>query len=294
MGHVRTQLVTITPARAKAMLSKNTMNRAVKQQIVERYASDMSLGLWDTNGETIKIADDGTILDGQHRLLACIKADTPFSTIVTTGLDVSAIYTIDCGSARKTNDSLKIDGVKNYRTVATISTAFIMVLENDSLEPYFARNGRYVKPSITRVVGYYYNNSEEVDKIAERAKRAARNGIISEPMAALIHSAGSSVSEDDADYFIDRINSGEGLSAGDPILETRNALIKDKMSHTKRMPIRVKNALVIKAWNKFICGESVSKMSFRQGGAHRERFPEMIGYDFQKIDYRSALPSNGL
>lgn len=294
MSEIMTSTMVITPSKAQELLSRNTMNRSVKEAVVRRYADDMTRGFWKRNGETIKIANDGTILDGQHRLLAVIKSGVPLVTEVTTGLDKDSIYTIDCGSARSSSDSLKIEGVKNYRAVASVCTAFIMTFESDSLEPYFARNGRFLKPSTARVVSYYHDNKDRIDEASGYAKGFSNCGLVNVPTAALVFSIGSYVSSDDALFFLDKLNTGEGLSKGDPIFETRSTLARDKMSHAKRMPIRVRNALIIKAWNKFISGETVRCVSYRQGGANRESFPEMIGYDLQKVCYRNALPSNGL
>ena len=64
------QLVEITPELAHEWLGFNTHNRNIRQRIVTAYAADMTGGDWQWNGESIKFAEDGTLLDGQHRLAA--------------------------------------------------------------------------------------------------------------------------------------------------------------------------------------------------------------------------------
>ena len=68
MKKIITKTLDITPDMAAQMLERNTMNRNISQLNVTRYANDMASGAWEQNGETIKIAEDGTILDGQHPL----------------------------------------------------------------------------------------------------------------------------------------------------------------------------------------------------------------------------------
>ena len=90
--------MTITPAMAQEWAGLNTRNRPVRYTKVAQFARDMTAGKWMLNGETIKIASDGTILDGQHRLYACIQAEVPFETVVIRGLPMEAQDTIDTGA----------------------------------------------------------------------------------------------------------------------------------------------------------------------------------------------------
>lgn len=82
------QLVTITPGMAEEMLKRNIANRKVNQANVNRIAADMATGNYRINGETIKISSNGEILDGQHRLLACIKSGVPFKSYIVYNVNV--------------------------------------------------------------------------------------------------------------------------------------------------------------------------------------------------------------
>ena len=82
MKKIITKTLDITPDMAAQMLERNTMNRNISQLNVTRYANDMASGAWEQNGETIKIAEDGTILDGQHRLWAIIESGVTVTMIV--------------------------------------------------------------------------------------------------------------------------------------------------------------------------------------------------------------------
>ena len=104
------KLVTITPKMAEIMLEKNIANRKVNQANVNRIAADMATGNYKVNGETIKISPNGEILDGQHRLLACVKSGMSFQTYIVYNVEREAIGTIDMGKGRSVADSLNVMG----------------------------------------------------------------------------------------------------------------------------------------------------------------------------------------
>lgn len=103
-------LVTITPEMAEEMLKKNIGNRKINQANVNRIAADMATGNYKLNGETIKISPNGEILDGQHRLLACVKSNMPFKTYIVYNVERETIGTIDMGKGRSVADSLNVMG----------------------------------------------------------------------------------------------------------------------------------------------------------------------------------------
>ena len=106
---VKTQRV--TPALAKKWLALNVQtNRRLDKRKVSQYAHLLANKMWDLNGETIKFDMTGNLIDGQHRLAACIEANKGFSTVVVRGLDPATIATIDTGRKRSLADSLKFFG----------------------------------------------------------------------------------------------------------------------------------------------------------------------------------------
>ena len=77
---------TITPQLAEIYLGKNTHNRNIRKPVVGKYANDMENGFWNFDGAPIRFADDGTLLDGQHRLHAIIKSNKAIDLLVVRGL----------------------------------------------------------------------------------------------------------------------------------------------------------------------------------------------------------------
>lgn len=88
---------------------------------VAGYARDMKAGKWRRNGETVKIARDGSVPDGQHRLYACMEAGVPFWCLVVTGVDPEDQDTIDIGIKRKFSDQLAIKNEPNAVVLASVT-----------------------------------------------------------------------------------------------------------------------------------------------------------------------------
>lgn len=97
----------ITPKMAKDMLKANVHNRTVKDRRVKEWARDMLNGRWQENGETIKFYEDGTLADGQHRLMAIVLADVPVAMGITYGLKKD-VTVFDAGVKRTDRDLLEL------------------------------------------------------------------------------------------------------------------------------------------------------------------------------------------
>lgn len=109
----------ITPEVAAALLENNPANRPIRKPHVEALARDMASGRWQVNGDAIRMNCDGSLIDGQHRLSACVKAGVPFETVVISGLPADVRATIDGGVKRTHGDRLSMIGVANANTVAS-------------------------------------------------------------------------------------------------------------------------------------------------------------------------------
>ncbi len=104
---------TITPTKAKKYLKGNLKNRKPNQCLINRLSRDMQDGKWAENGQTIVISKNDTLIDGQHRLFACISAEVSFRTLVVRGVDEDVIHTIDTGMARTLGNLFELEGM-NY------------------------------------------------------------------------------------------------------------------------------------------------------------------------------------
>ena len=113
------EMTTITPPMATLFLANNVSNRKLNKHHVDFLADQMLTGKWQKNGQTIVIAADGTLMDGQHRLNAIIKANVPAELGLCTGVPKTAMSTIDNGKSRSTSDILTMNGWTNASLVGS-------------------------------------------------------------------------------------------------------------------------------------------------------------------------------
>ncbi len=103
-------LILITPTMAKAWLAEAGHNRRVNQAVVIKYAGDMKDGLWTLTHQGIAFDENGRLIDGQHRLHAIIMAGFAVMMMVTKGISVESLATIDIMAPRRSHDISVIAG----------------------------------------------------------------------------------------------------------------------------------------------------------------------------------------
>src|ERR1700750_3512325 len=104
------EVETISPDMAQEILAANGHNRNMRSPRVAQLAEVMRRGEWILNGETIKVATDGTLLDGQHRLQAVVDSGATIETLVMRGMSLETQDTVDTGRRRRLADILAIEG----------------------------------------------------------------------------------------------------------------------------------------------------------------------------------------
>lgn len=115
-------IVTYTPAKAKAILEaaerayamnpSMTSNRVLRREYIDKYKNALNIKAWKVNGESIKFDKEGILLDGQHRLTACVETGIPFRSVTAYNIDRDdCMASIDCGRARTGTDVQKMHKV---------------------------------------------------------------------------------------------------------------------------------------------------------------------------------------
>lgn len=260
-GTVVSNVETITPAIATDWLEKNTHNRPVSDRTVAEYAGFMREGSWELNGEAIIFDEKETLVDGQHRLWACIQAGKSFKTIVTRGVSKSAFATIDTGKKRSAADVLHIAGIDTDRhALAAAAAVIIKYNAGDSFNNVFT-------PSRQAVLEFVQKNPELADWVSRAKKAKAWTNAYASNIAAIAFLGANSYPVK-ALHFVEGFISGENLTAGSPILTLRNRLAADK-----RLTKRIRLALIVLSWNAFSANRTLTKAQ----PPHGDSFPKIAG-----------------
>jgi hypothetical protein len=107
----------IEPRMAEEYLAENPLNRNVSTRVVTAYSNDMRAGNWRLVGDPIRFDVNGKLLDGQHRLMACVNAGVPFESVVIRGLDPTDRAVVDSGRKRTGANVLEMAGLKGNSMV---------------------------------------------------------------------------------------------------------------------------------------------------------------------------------
>lgn len=105
-----TTLETITPEIAEKYLEKNITNRNVRESWVTELSNAIKRGRFRLTHQGIGFDVKGKLIDGQHRLLAVVKAGLPVQLYVTRGLDEAVREVCDIQAKRSAGDILRLAG----------------------------------------------------------------------------------------------------------------------------------------------------------------------------------------
>jgi hypothetical protein len=115
----------LTPDLAQQLLEGNHGNRKLDNSKVSQWAAEISAGRWRMTNETIAIAEDGRVVDGQHRLHAVVKARMPIPVVICWGADPDTFGLINVGKMRTGNDIWYIAGHKTTNAAAIAKLVYL-------------------------------------------------------------------------------------------------------------------------------------------------------------------------
>jgi hypothetical protein len=254
----RARVEQIAPTKARRLLRQNRHNRNLRALRVKELAGAMRRGEWDLNGETIKIAQDGTLLDGQHRLQAVIDSGVTIETVVVRGLPLSAQDTVDTGRRRRLADMLALEGHSDPNTLAAALNALHRHRNELRLD-----GARRTAPTPQQALALIAATPGIFDSV-----RAARrvNKKIGGPIGvfAALHCEFCQADPSASEQFFEQLEDGADLSSGDPLLHLRNHLISPRKDRSyAQQPFHIA-ALMIKAFNLRRAGQTVEVLAYKR------------------------------
>lgn len=269
---IKTKVQTITPEIAQMYLNRNNHNRAFNTATVEDYAEQLRKGLWKLNGEAIILDNHGNLVDGQHRLKACILANKSIESIVIEGVDGDSFATIDTGRARSAGDIFSIEGITQANRKASIITSFFNLRRNEST---FNKNKalRQLKASKREVLDFYCANKTLVEDVTDFAGRSydhIRMFSVSQMGAYVLflthdkHHPMEKVVE-----FFNQLNGASKNSC------SATALLKDALLRhfTKQRVLTpaLRHVYIVKAWNAYVTDRELKVLNY-----NREREGDIV------------------
>lgn len=258
---------TIQPKMAEQILQSKAHNRAISKSTVSVYANYMADGSWVLNGQPIIFANN-VLIDGQHRLSACIKSGMPLEALVIELGDSSAFRTLDQGKRRSGADVLGIVGHSNT-TVLYTALCILEKIAKDGELGYNQTGGSAKVVIPNHEVDSIAKKYPGIEESAKLARAFVRNLKIRVGPTAVLHYLLRQAECDHvpfngknessfADEFMEALATGMGLQKGDPILYFRNALIKRISEKEKTAPHYIIRGGIL-TWNNWIRNKKVTK-----------------------------------
>lgn len=259
----------ITPEEALQILDRNPDNRSVRQQRVQQYARDMKAGRWRIGAGALLFNGNGDLMDGQHRLLACVLAGKPFSTVVITGMTQADHATIDTGMTRTFSDELRWREESN---VAELAAVCLLGWTYDNNQP-----GKAGKIGGSRIELLTWLNKNPDVRESVRAGRSVKELLMRTTAFTITHyivvrEHGPAV----ADAFLNHLMKGTDYAPGDPCLALRTYALTMSKSSTLRPSTVEWFAVCLKAANSFLTGRPIQRLHWRRLGPKRENFPALV------------------
>lgn len=239
----------------------------MNQRHVDRIARQIADGHWRFNGDTIKVSDDGEVLDGQHRLWAVVETQKGIDTIVVYGIAREAFATIDTvRKQRSGGDTLSLLGVDRYRNMISEALKWLLRYRGGFIENFRAPIHKIENSDIEGA----YEQNKTIGKAVERAMKC--KGLGATALIAFVYYIVANRDEELADRMIDTLIDPSQVNLSDPFFRLRTFLTTDR--HKQKEPL-LTLALMIKAVNAAAAGQKVSILNWKQQGERREEFPKL-------------------
>lgn len=120
--------ILLTPQMASRLMERNYKNnRLPRKSMVNKIAQDIIDDRWDSEvskfQDPILFTNDGTLINGQHRCLAVIKANRPIEIYAEYDVPESIYPMLDGGTARSACDFVEVPNRKSAAALAKIMCA---------------------------------------------------------------------------------------------------------------------------------------------------------------------------
>ena len=262
----RVETMVIDPERALSLLEMNKQNRPLSHPLIARIARQITAGLWRFNGDTIKMGESGDIIDGQHRLWACVEAGQPIETLVVYGVARDAFSTIDTlGKQRSTSDTLHTNGLTRYRVPTSTALSWLIRWQRDRIKSWKAPINRVENSDIEAA----FVENPGIERAVERVypvRTVANCGVL-----AFLYYILTNRDEDLAERFVETLLNPARVALNDPFYVLRTFYMGER-DQRRRNPL-ITIAVSFKAINAAAKKKKVGAFSWKNQGANPEKFP---------------------
>lgn len=255
----------------------NLRNRRVRQKIVMDCKRDLARDRWLLQA-TLLFADDGELLDGQHRMLALKDCDTVANFlvhVVPKSEGKEANLKLDTGAKRSLADTLKFHGVPNSGRVAPILQyeRNYRISAGNPFQKCASEKGDYLALWRSIKAGAFATAFQSIPRGMHsklKLERAVLDWVA-------LHLA--QIDETHAALFLAAIETPSQLREADPVFVLNRAFtdaVNGIATGKKGLAPLEQGAMLIKTWNRYFLNEETATLRQLRYKA-REDFPVIQG-----------------
>lgn len=261
VNSVCTSVISLTPELAAQLLKSNVSNRPLRKDYVAMLAEAMKRGEWLLNGDAVRVAKSGRLVDGQHRCWAVVQSGVTIQVLLVTGLEEDVFATIDRGMGRSVGDTLSISGEINANKVAAVLR--LLYVYSRTKNPF--STGRANQPTTKQLVELLDENKAVRESVRCAISLKWLRKIIPLSHIGFCHFLFTKNDSVASKNFFEALEYGVGLHEGSPVLLLRNRLI-DSHSSKDSLVAEYRMALIFKAYKYSRDGVSLKTLRVRTEG----------------------------
>lgn len=248
------KVMVITPNMAKSIIEfKSDKNFREKNQDHIKYLSkQMESGNFNFNGESIVFDKDRNLVDGQHRLLACVESGCDILTTVS--FNSYSDLAIDSGKNRSLTEYLKYMGKKNASNLAPALNILVKHYTYDDI--YSQRGYGRARPTRDEALQVLDQHPDIETYITKCSK--CKEYVAIPVMAACIYIF-STQNKDLAEKFLEDVHlASQNSNCPAYHLKSLLSLWKDKTKQGINTSTQHKISSIFKSWNYYATGTSIT------------------------------------
>lgn len=263
---LKAEWILVTPEMASAWLAAITKQRPCNARHVAFLAKEIAEERWDPNNDAVSFAQDGSLINGQHRLNAIVKAGKAAVLLVSRGLSTGSFTKMDTQRRRSGADMISIAGGARHVLAASI-VHLVVAYERGECD-----SSGWPRLSNDDVYNEYLARKDDIDRAAVAGQGVPRGLRIGGSVVGGGHYLFAKAADpESADVFI------HALKIGDRDVPAAYQFRESLLRRSKgKRPEGENLAVLIKAWNRFrATSPSASRPAayFRARGKQQETFP---------------------
>ena len=273
---IRFSVELISPERAvRDLENRRSNNRNISIATVASYVRAMQNGQWRAdNAVAIKYNPDGKLIDGQHRLAAVRDFGQAVEMLVAYNVPDDAMATIDYGRGRSVADHLAIENKVEHSVVVAAVARRVWAWQNGR----FLKLGGF-KFTPLDTAGVLEQNPEILEAVAfSRIPDMCnmRTTLTTSARSAFISWLLKQIDSPEAEEFLLRLSTGEGLKKLEPVYALREALLRSERAGRSTTTETQQMYLMILGWNHHRKGHTSKLLKLPVVSLTWENFPKPI------------------